>query len=393
METRALLQANCERLLEQYVTNLDDILTLQATLIRDILPSVADELGLGPEAVEWGKDWLSDTASIFRIARRNNFTRSFALEAIRKTLVWRIENLWSLGPSPVVPLIHCLPNDARDPYGRPILVIEMGGSMTEDPTAAKALIIQVVERLRAHLQLLNAEAELNHSSPTLQYFILLDLRNLSIQSLDIDLITWTIREVIPRFPGMLAGVMMVNYSWAYSGLWAVVKRLLPSSALSRVFSPTQQELIQYFSEGVLPKDYGGSLPYLSQLKDPLQKEQQESSLSSDVSPSCPATSEPLTTPLAAVTSIPSTSVLNPYFGYPASLSGGSSSLLYGRRRKRDLIRTLITLFWRRWRAQLSVGFIIALLALVITWCKRRGLVLHRKFITWRALKLVGFQPH
>jgi retinaldehyde-binding protein 1 len=62
------LQANYERLLEQYTCNLESVLTLQATLIRDILPSVKDELELSPEAVEWAKEWLEDTraSSLFR---------------------------------------------------------------------------------------------------------------------------------------------------------------------------------------------------------------------------------------------------------------------------------------------------------------------------------------
>jgi len=61
MDIRSLLQANCDRLLEQYHSNLEAVLSLQATLIRDILPSVTDELELDPDATEWAKEWLKDT--------------------------------------------------------------------------------------------------------------------------------------------------------------------------------------------------------------------------------------------------------------------------------------------------------------------------------------------
>lgn len=60
MNTRDLLQANHEKLLEQYRSNLEGLLTLQAILIHDILPSVVDELELGIEATEWAKQWLED---------------------------------------------------------------------------------------------------------------------------------------------------------------------------------------------------------------------------------------------------------------------------------------------------------------------------------------------
>ena len=61
MEIQSLLEANCVRLLGQYHTHLQDVRTLQETLICDILPSVVDEFELEPEAIEWAKEWLSDT--------------------------------------------------------------------------------------------------------------------------------------------------------------------------------------------------------------------------------------------------------------------------------------------------------------------------------------------
>lgn len=63
MNTRDLLQANHDKLLEQYHLNLEGILALQATLIHDILPSVIDEFELGTEATEWAKQWLEDTCA------------------------------------------------------------------------------------------------------------------------------------------------------------------------------------------------------------------------------------------------------------------------------------------------------------------------------------------
>jgi retinaldehyde-binding protein 1 len=61
MEIYDRLRPNCDKLLEAYHTNLDDVQKLQETLIRDILPSVTDELNLTPDATEWAEEWLSDT--------------------------------------------------------------------------------------------------------------------------------------------------------------------------------------------------------------------------------------------------------------------------------------------------------------------------------------------
>lgn len=63
MDIRSPLLVNYEKLLEQYYANVEGVLTLQATLIRDILPSVADELQLSPEATDWARAWLSDTCA------------------------------------------------------------------------------------------------------------------------------------------------------------------------------------------------------------------------------------------------------------------------------------------------------------------------------------------
>ncbi|KAG9220449.1 hypothetical protein CCMSSC00406_0003905 [Pleurotus cornucopiae] len=221
MEIHALLQANCEKLLEQYRINLRSVCALQATLIDDILPSIRDELDLSQEATSWAKVWLEDTFTVFQIARRHKFTRSFAMESIRKILVWRLDVMWPVVDFGSLPAVFCFPNHIRDPFGRPILLIKSSSlSMLSD--SSKAPITQGLELLRQHLRLLNI-SQTQDDPPILQYVVLLDLAGLSLQGINIDLITWTLRETIPQFPGMLAAVFMVNYSWAHSGIWTVVK--------------------------------------------------------------------------------------------------------------------------------------------------------------------------
>ncbi|PPQ84585.1 hypothetical protein CVT25_015788 [Psilocybe cyanescens] len=372
METFKRLERNRDALLEQYHSNLEDIYNLQDTLIRDILPSVTDELELSPESQEWAKEWLSDTSSIFRISRRNKFTRSFSLEAIQKTLLWRLDNLWPLEPPKSIPNLHCLPSDIRDPLGRPILAVEVV-AVDESLDSQKRSIIQAFEQLRLHLKKLYDNSE-DDARPPLQYVILLDLRQLSFQSINIDLFTWTVREVIPRFSGLVAAVFMLNYSWTHAGLWGVFKRLLPESALSRVFFPLNSELVQYFSPSALPQEYGGSLPTLSLIEDPMRPKLPFPEVEETTVPptaASPAVSEPS---LISPSWISPTSLLNPFFGYSVSASStyGSRSFRHGRRRKRDLVRTLLSLFWLRWHKHITFGLCFAIAAVFLRLGYRKG---------------------
>ena len=82
----------------------------------------------------------------------------------------------------------------------------------------------------------------------------------------------------------------------------------------------------------------------------------------------PSTSQHTST---TITSLSPTSVLNPFFGYPVSSCQGSSFLPHGRRRKRDLARTLALLFWIRWRKHIVIGVLLAVCAFAVRSAIRR----------------------
>ena len=116
METVTQLRKNKDNLIQEYRSNLQDVLELQDTFIQDVLPSLTDELELCPEAVTWVTDWLCDTctclflfssslsllivylASIFRISRVSlifyfwpavSWTRSYSEITSRNPLYWK----------------------------------------------------------------------------------------------------------------------------------------------------------------------------------------------------------------------------------------------------------------------------------------------------------------
>ena len=302
MSMRAALTAHASLLASQYTTHLPSILELQTVFLHDILPALADELDLDAPAQAAARAWLQDTITLFHIARRNQWTRSCAMDAVRKTLVWRLENVPvadKQAPQPYAysPPSHLLP--LPDPAGRPVLVLKLRDL---PPRAHRGAVIRALERLRAHLCRLNHErpegpgspsspltaapssskfaqysssspftpssphtsASLDiHSTPALQYLLLLDLSSASLPSLDLDLITWTLRDASLKFPGLVAGVLVLNYSWAHAGLWGVAKRLIPEAGSGgRVWFPTIEELVDWFGEVNLPEGAFSSLaPY------------------------------------------------------------------------------------------------------------------------------------
>lgn len=113
--------------------------------------------------------------------QRNKFTTSFALESIRKNLVWRLSTLWPPVAPIDLPNVHILPAHARDPFGRPTIVVEVM-EFTDEFEVQKRLIFQAFEQCRQHLQDLHSSSGANEE-PLLQYIVLCDLKKVSYQSL------------------------------------------------------------------------------------------------------------------------------------------------------------------------------------------------------------------
>ncbi|PIL36055.1 hypothetical protein GSI_01715 [Ganoderma sinense ZZ0214-1] len=344
-----VLREKEQQLAELYQTNLESARNLQETLDRDILPGLVDELSLDEEGEQRAKSWLYDLQSIFRLLKRHKFTVSFALESARDVLLWRLAVISAPVPRPPISFLRCLPSNAQDPFGRPIVVVKLSQLLGSRQDVRPALV-QYMELLRLNLEAVNRERVTldDHEQPILQYIALIDIDGISMQSVQsLDLITWFLYELVPRFPGMLAAVCILNYSWAHSGVWNIIKRVLPRAALSRVFFPSQDELLELLSASAIPHDYGGSLPPLSRLEDPLENfmgtlQDPGSSTGASNAPTETTHSVPPSSsgsqPIPRVPSISPYSHLNPYFGYPVSgRDTHTPRLRHGRQRKRDLL--------------------------------------------------------
>lgn len=119
------------------------------------------------------------------------------------------------------------------------------------------------------------------------------------------------------------------------------------------------------------------MSFLSQLDDPLHvfvrsasaATQPTSSIQRSPPPDSPATVA-VVQPVGAEPhpmNIDPTSSLNPFFGYPVYYTSSSlvPTLHHGRRRKRDLVRTLARLLWMRWRKHVTRSVYVLLAIMVI----------------------------
>ncbi|KAJ8596571.1 CRAL/TRIO domain-containing protein [Rhizopogon salebrosus TDB-379] len=377
---RSILQDNHKELVIQYEENFADVCALQSILNDELLPHVAQELALSDVDYAWTKEWVSDTATIFRFFRHHKFIRSFALEAIHNTLIWRLNssNLFAL-PSA---LLHCLPPPICDPFGRPLVFLRLSEFLTSEQALMDGVLISL-ERLRMHLRSLNDEQ--THNEIILQCIFVVDLEDISIRSFNLKMLTWLMKEIVLRYPGMLAAVFLLNYSWTYARAWSVAKHLLPKSAVARVFFPSREELLQYCSASALPSNYGGALSPLHLIEDPLNPEYQNNCPSDgDKCTPAPRIQLPETLhPQPSSVFIPPRSSLNPFFGYPTLTSVARPHTVQpGRRRKRDLLMTLSILWWKRWGAR-AIILLYFLIAVSLTRKAVRRIVV--RWILWVAL--------
>ncbi|KAF8268605.1 CRAL-TRIO domain-containing protein [Lactarius quietus] len=374
-----------------YFDHRETVQLLQNALLTQILPNVVDELGLDKAARDLAEEWLHDDLSIFRTLKRHKFTKAFALESLRSILIWRLSHLKAQDPNAFPPFpLHVLPHPATDILRRPILILRLAdlANLQKDP---REHILRTVEGLRINLHSINPSSppEGSMPGPVLQYILLVDMESASLRSFNLDLLTWYIHEVGPRYPGLFGTVFVINFSWTQSGIWTIIRLALPESVHYRIFFPSKETLHECIRPSSLPQGkLRGLLPFLSEIPNVLDVPQ-TTTLTPSLSPSFSGASQALRDNTAASSTgrkiaslqhVSPRSQCNPFYGYPINPSPSSLSpaplpyLRYGRRRKRDLIRTLATLWWEKWRSRVSwtASFLFVFFFVRRWWRQRRN---------------------
>ena len=170
-----------------------------------------------------------------------------------------------------------------------------------------------------------------------------------------------------------------------------------SALVPRVFHKVKLfSTSETFASIYLLSDYGGHLPRLPELPDLLDTTAHViPTRISSFSPSRPSPKDEDNS--ASLTHLPEESSadyarrrkitsfahlsprsrFNPFYGYPIDPSPRSSApftlhyLRYGRRRKRDLIRTLVALWWEKWRLRVSWTFSLLFIFFYARWWWRQ----------------------
>ncbi|KZV96504.1 hypothetical protein EXIGLDRAFT_833590 [Exidia glandulosa HHB12029] len=319
---RQLAEKNA-RLVELYEEHLHDIQWVQAQLNTRDSENV--------DVDEHDDELESDGGFIFRMLRKHDFARENALNGVRNAAQR------SLDPLPThEPIIEILEQSSSDTHL--VCTASLAQISSATPDELKPRILAACRDIRAALARRNGH--------NLQFVLLLDVQGaVPAPSLAYELVPWYVREVHPVFPGMCAAVLVRGYGWAHAGVWAVVRRLLPASAVTRVLFPTATELDAFLARSAPPPSSSPST-HLTIDTTHIQhhsshQHRSSTSASSPVSPLAPR------------------SHLNPTYGYRP-----------GRRRKRDLARTLLHLWLLRWRKKMAAWSVFGVIWMLLVLSRR-----------------------
>ncbi|GAA6004136.1 SEC14 family lipid-binding protein, partial [Rhodotorula paludigena] len=242
---------------------------VQKQAIADILPALRDEDNLSDEDLAAGEELLRDRVTVFRFCRRARFSPSAALKLLHSTVHWRLtSSLRYLEPSAIharyltKPLFFFHPS-LVDRFGRPCAILNLRYvQRTEDGTldALKDYARLGWEIGRRYLSDLSRKAG-EDQDPKLQMVVIVDLEGAGMSNLEMELLPFFLDLLKSHFPGMVGAIFVLNYGWAYAGMWQLAKRVLPNTALERILFPNKDELLEFFDEDNLLVEHGGKVHY------------------------------------------------------------------------------------------------------------------------------------
>lgn len=129
----------------------------------------------------------------------------------------------------------------------------------------KRYVISRFEGLRLKIKAVNDEKD--SEEPVLQYALIIDIANAGGISLAPELGPWLVKNIPPNYHGITGSIYFVNYSMFYSGIWALVKRIVPQYILDKISFVSPPELLDLIPSDSVPEEYGGTLKLRSDEKE------------------------------------------------------------------------------------------------------------------------------
>ncbi|GAA6009894.1 hypothetical protein JCM11491_000855 [Sporobolomyces phaffii] len=268
MATIESLRKRKDDIVAQYHDNAEAVQSIQTTAIEELLPDLEEELQLDDEAVASATKFLQDRVTVFRFCRRARFAPNAALKLLHATLTWRAtSSLRTLTPTSIPdvylsnPLFFFHP-DLIDRFGRPCAVLNL--RYVQRTADGKLDALKDLSKLGWEIGrrwLSDLSKRRKSQEPTLQMVVIVDLEQAGMSNLEMELLPFFMDLLKSHFPGMVGAIFVLNYGWAYAGMWQLAKRVLPNTALERILFPSKQELLEFFDEDHLLVEHGGKVHY------------------------------------------------------------------------------------------------------------------------------------
>lgn len=262
MATYASLEQRWRHIDSVFAEHHDQILALQSSPALLHEPVLAGRHDSDRDS-DRAQAFLSDPITLFRFLRKAHFDDLHACELLQRTLKWRLESsIDMVAPSSIDtlysenPLFYLHPS-IKDKFGRPAAVINMRWMVRPEDSSLDSLkefmafMLEIARRYLADLSKRDSAG-----SPHIQMVILLDLAGSSLSNLEVEMLPFIMDLLKHHFPGMIGATYILNYGWAYAGMWAVAKRVLPKVALEKILFPAKAELLTFFhAENLLVGPY------------------------------------------------------------------------------------------------------------------------------------------
>ncbi|GAA5964478.1 hypothetical protein JCM3765_006295 [Sporobolomyces pararoseus] len=268
MATIESLRKRKDDIVSQFNDNAETVKSIQKIALEELIPDLQEELDLDEGAVSAATKFVQDRVTVFRFCRRARFSQNQALKLLHATLSWRTSSsIRTLTPAAIPsvylsnPLFFFHP-ELIDRFGRPCAVLNLKHvQRTEDGKldALKDLSKLGWEIGRRWLSDLSRSRK--GQEPTLQMVVIVDLDQAGMSNLEMELLPFFMDLLKSHFPGMVGAIFVLNYGWAYAGMWQLAKRVLPNTALERILFPSKQELLEFFDEDHLLVEHGGNVQY------------------------------------------------------------------------------------------------------------------------------------
>lgn len=88
--------------------------------------------------------------------------------------------------------------------------------------------------------------------------IIVDLKSIGLNNLDIDYALWGITQLISCCPAGLNYIMLYNFSWIVASIWNKLKKIIPADIEKMFKFCNDDEIFQYIDRDNVPKYLGGN---------------------------------------------------------------------------------------------------------------------------------------